>query len=97
MINLVGNSIKFCANGTIVIRVRNLTDQYIEISVIDDGVGISKENMSRLFKSFGKLPDADHINDQGVGLGLMISNILATRLSLNPQLQNFDTSNEAGL
>lgn len=56
--NLVGNAIKFARNGHIVIGAKSITENYVEISVTDNGVGISKENQSRLFTSFGKLEDA---------------------------------------
>jgi len=42
--NLVGNSIKFTHNGQIVIGARNVSTDLVEISVKDNGVGISKEN-----------------------------------------------------
>lgn len=51
----------------------------------DSGIGISKENLSRLFKAFGKIKtQADAaLNSQGIGLGLLISNKLAQQLSKN--------------
>jgi signal transduction histidine kinase/ActR/RegA family two-component response regulator len=54
------------------------SQHYTEIIVEDTGIGISKENIPRLFKLFGRLNQRDpHINKEGVGLGLAISQNLA--------------------
>lgn len=44
-------------------------------------MGIEEKNQSLLFSEFGKLDQTKDINPEGVGLGLMISNILAKRLA----------------
>ena len=45
----------------------------LQISVIDTGVGIAQENLSKLFLEFGKLDEHSVRNKQGTGLGLSIS------------------------
>lgn len=45
----------------------------IVISVIDTGVGITKEDRRKLFKLFGKVTNTRGMNTQGIGLGLVIS------------------------
>ena len=42
----------------------------IEIQVKDNGAGISKENIKKLFSDFGKLNEHKHMNVKGTGLGL---------------------------
>lgn len=56
----------------------------IQISVKDTGLGIKKEDLSKLFKAFGKVNDqADLLlNSHGVGLGLLISNLLASQINI---------------
>ena len=44
----------------------------IRIDISDTGVGIKKENLSKLFMDFGKLDEHSKINAQGTGLGLSI-------------------------
>ena len=44
----------------------------IRIDIQDTGVGIKKENLSKLFMDFGKLDEHSKINAQGTGLGLSI-------------------------
>ena len=41
--------------------------------VEDTGIGIGEENLSKLFKLFGKLDDDHKLNKNGTGLGLNIT------------------------
>ena len=45
----------------------------LKVEVIDSGIGISKEDHSKLFKMFGFINDRKQKNTSGIGLGLMIS------------------------
>lgn len=51
-----------------------MVDQYVKYSlkIQDSGVGISEENIDKLFLNFGKLGEHDHMNSAGTGLGLSI-------------------------
>lgn len=42
----------------------------------DTGVGIKEEDLSKLFRFFGKLQTSKSINKSGMGLGLNISKLL---------------------
>ena len=44
----------------------------LEVHVIDNGKGIRPEEMSSLFKKFGKLKRTALMNNEGIGMGLMI-------------------------
>ena len=54
----------------------------LQISVKDTGLGISEENISKLFKAFSKINGSADLalNSQGVGLGLVISNKIAFQI-----------------
>ncbi len=54
---------------------------YLQISVIDTGVGIKDEEKYKLFAAFGKLEDQQGLNKNGIGLGLTIANALSLALS----------------
>lgn len=70
--NLLSNALKYSpAGGEIDVRVRQLDDQ-AELSVRDEGIGISDEAQADLFKPFMRL-DATHYGVGGSGLGLYIS------------------------
>ncbi len=70
--NLVSNAIKFCReNGTIIISGKKLTD-CVEISVTDEGVGISSENIDKIFQDKGRFTTLGTKNETGTGLGLLL-------------------------
>ncbi len=48
----------------------------IVLSVLDDGVGVSPKDQTKLFKLFGCLSTTKKINTRGVGLGLAISRMI---------------------
>lgn len=43
-----------------------------EIRIQDSGIGISKENLPKLFMNFSKLEEHSSMNERGTGLGLSI-------------------------
>ncbi|CAD8051811.1 unnamed protein product [Paramecium primaurelia] len=78
LVNLVSNSFKF-ASSKIIILVTSIDSTSLRIGVQDDGIGISEEDQKKLFKSFSKVnsEESSKRNEQGVGLGLVISNQIA--------------------
>lgn len=72
--NLLGNSIKFTKNGDVKIKITQNND-FIKVAVSDSGKGISKEDMPKLFKKFGKLENSYETmaESNGTGLGLYIT------------------------
>jgi len=84
LINLLGNAFKFTFKGGVTIRIDLVSQNPLRIrfSVDDTGIGIKKEDQEKLFKMYGKIEQQDKkINTHGVGLGLTISNTLATLLN----------------
>ncbi len=70
--NLVGNAIKFTnENGTISISA-NREKSYCKISVKDDGVGISEENIAKIFRIDSKHKTPGTMGEKGTGLGLIL-------------------------
>ncbi len=71
--NLVMNSIKYgVENGTTEISVQNLNEEKLIISVTDNGLGISKEHLPRLFERFYRVDKSGNRKRGGSGLGLSI-------------------------
>lgn len=71
--NLVGNALKFTRkDGDIRISTRELLSKEIEISVSDNGVGISSERIERLFDLANNESTFGTSNEKGSGLGLVI-------------------------
>ena len=76
LINLLNNSVKFTNRGTIVLRMRwkevENDSGILKIAVEDTGIGISEENIGKLFTAFGQLDTKKNRNVEGTGLGLAI-------------------------
>ncbi len=75
--NLVGNAIKFTANGKVELSLKKvtLTDTKGKLmsSVADRGIGIPEQDNPRLFNPFTQLENTYTKRFQGTGLGLAIS------------------------
>ncbi|MCK7509000.1 MAG: HAMP domain-containing histidine kinase [Desulfobacterales bacterium] len=72
LLNLICNSIKFTHNnGKIDIETR-LKQEQIEISVIDNGVGMNEETINKLFKIDSSISTSGTAKEIGSGLGLLI-------------------------
>ena len=76
--NLVNNAGKFAPpDSTIDVRLSVATEPgYLQVSVTDQGVGISPENHAMLFKPFGRISGAGAAGTDGAGLGLFIARSL---------------------
>lgn len=73
--NLLSNAVKFTSEGAIILHVRLLEDA-VEISVRDSGMGMSAEEIERLFQPFERSERAKHQGIEGTGLGLAITRFL---------------------
>jgi two-component system heavy metal sensor histidine kinase CusS len=72
MSNLISNAIKYTPeHGSIKIDVNEI-DNDVCISVIDSGIGIDQQHISRLFDRFYRVDDSRSMQISGTGLGLSI-------------------------
>jgi len=85
LINLVGNAIKFTAEGSIVVAVEALAPApdragtaLLRFEVRDRGIGLSPEQRNRLFKPFQQADSSTSRQYGGTGLGLAICHKLCT-------------------
>jgi signal transduction histidine kinase len=60
----------------------------LQIIVEDNGVGISEENIKKLFKDYSRLNEHQDMNAQGTGLGLSISKKLVENMSGSVQVKS---------
>jgi signal transduction histidine kinase len=73
LVNLLGNAIKYTpAGGRVAFRVR-ASDQNLEISIEDTGVGIAADELPRVFEKFYRSSDPRVQEQKGTGLGLALS------------------------
>ncbi|MBS3954600.1 MAG: response regulator [Methylomicrobium sp.] len=74
--NLCSNAIKFTAQGEVIIAVEsvlNKGEEALRFSVKDTGIGLSEQQISRIFESFTQADSSTTRNYGGTGLGLSIS------------------------
>ncbi|MEH6590579.1 MAG: HAMP domain-containing sensor histidine kinase [Halioglobus sp.] len=73
-VNLLSNASKFTDKGYISLNAKTLADRpgWVEISVRDTGIGMDKEQQSRVFDAFVQADSATSANYGGTGLGLAI-------------------------
>lgn len=72
--NILENAIKYSnARGKIFIALRQNSEGFIEISVKDNGIGISEEGKKKIFEKFYRDPEAQKKEIVGSGIGLFIT------------------------
>ena len=70
--NLVANAVAYSGEDSTVLVTSKLHDGSVEISVVDQGIGIPPEEMDRIFERFYRVDPARHRSTGGTGLGLSI-------------------------
>ncbi len=73
LLNLVSNAIKFTPEGGTVTLSARLEPTAVEISVADTGIGISKDDQSKIFREFHQVDPGPGRREQGTGLGLALT------------------------
>ncbi len=69
--NLLDNAIKYCKEvPQVSVSTFDKPDGKIELKISDKGIGIEKENVSKLFDKFYRVPTGNVHNVKGFGLGL---------------------------
>ena len=77
--NLLSNAAKFTDSGSITVSARAEGDEAV-FCVRDTGVGISEEDLSRIFEEFYQATSPLHASAKGTGLGLSFAQVVATAL-----------------
>lgn len=95
MVNIIGNALKFTPNGgKVTVRFEQLnadsddTLAVIRFSVRDTGIGISKDNLSKVFNAFEQAESSTVKQYGGTGLGLAISSNLVKMMGSELKLES---------
>lgn len=72
MVNLISNAIKFSPESSVIKVEAKANLEFVEISVIDQGKGISEEFKKRIFERFSQMESGASSGNAGSGLGLAI-------------------------
>jgi signal transduction histidine kinase len=76
VLNLVDNACKFTKDGVVTVTARREADQ-LQVAVSDTGIGMTPEQVGRLFQAFTQVDSSAGRKYGGTGLGLAISQKLA--------------------
>ncbi|OUS28374.1 hypothetical protein A9Q99_12695 [Gammaproteobacteria bacterium 45_16_T64] len=78
LLNLCSNALKFTKDGGVTIEVGWSEEKSLmRFAVIDTGIGLSEEQLGRLFQEFSQADESTARNFGGTGLGLVISKTLS--------------------
>ena len=78
--NLINNAVKYTLPGGEILIDAAQLDGMLNITVSDNGVGMSKEQMDKIFNFTGVITSPGTRGEKGSGLGLMLSYELVTKL-----------------
>jgi signal transduction histidine kinase len=73
LFNLLSNAAKFTDHGTITLTVQREPDDWLTFAVSDTGIGMTEEQLGRLFEAFSQAEASTRSRYGGTGLGLAIS------------------------
>ncbi len=76
LLNLASNAVKFTERGAVRIEISRPDEAQLKISVADSGIGITAEQLDRLFRRFTQADSSTTRRYGGTGLGLAISKTL---------------------
>jgi signal transduction histidine kinase len=79
LLNLLSNACKFTKQGDVTLRARKVADgrDWVEFAVADTGIGMTAEQLAKLFQEFSQAEASTAKRYGGTGLGLAITRKLA--------------------
>lgn len=83
LMNLASNAVKFTKQGSVTIRADLVDESTLRLRVEDTGIGMSPEQVDKLFKPFSQADSSTSRRYGGTGLGLTISRNLARLMGGN--------------
>jgi signal transduction histidine kinase/CheY-like chemotaxis protein len=94
LLALLTNATKYTERGIITLNVE-LVDEQVEFKIIDNGLGMTSEQQSKLFQAFTQGDDGFTRKHDGMGLGLAITyrmaNLMGGKLTLTSEFQHGST------
>tara|TARA_E500000178_G_scaffold258143_1_gene254819 strand:- start:225 stop:2000 length:1776 start_codon:yes stop_codon:yes gene_type:complete len=85
--NLIANAIKYSPDGSTITLKSSITETDLTIEIADEGYGIEKQNLKRVFDRFYRTEKA-RAHSKGTGLGLSLVKQLSNRLDGNVSVES---------
>jgi two-component system CheB/CheR fusion protein len=77
--NFVSNAIKYSPKGSTVTLDTKVMDNYVVVSVTDEGIGIKPKDQKKIFQRFYRVADEEMKHISGFGIGLYLSSEIIQR------------------
>jgi signal transduction histidine kinase len=92
MTNLIENAAKYSNDNTKIIIKTDYSccPDYISVKIIDEGIGISPEDMDKIFTKFSRIDNPLTRKVQGSGLGLYITKVLVEKMNGQIRVESKD-------
>ena len=89
---LLSNAIKFSPKGgNVVVRLQEKSNGSAQISISDEGIGISKRHLKEIFNRFFQIDGSTTRTHEGLGIGLALVKDIVTahggKVSVNSKLE----------
>ncbi|MBP3569034.1 MAG: response regulator [Lachnospiraceae bacterium] len=84
IMNVVDNAVKFTNAGCVFIGIHFRRESYginLIVTIRDTGIGMTEENLERIFTSFNQVDSSRKRQEGGLGLGLAITNALINKMN----------------
>lgn len=86
--NLISNAIKYTNNHGEIFVILSQNSETLLFTIIDNGIGISKNEIDKVFHSFYRADSLNHSNIKGTGLGLSIVKRLCELLNITISIES---------
>jgi len=92
--NLLNNSIRFSPENSEIKIHLTLNDNFIHFTVHDDGIGIKKNQVNKIFDRFYRTDNSINSENKGLGLGLSITKGILEMMGGNISVKDIDKGSE---
>lgn len=79
ILNFISNAVKYSVEGEVTVTAEQ-NENSVTCTITDTGVGISEEDMNKLFEPFERFDSHIKVKTEGTGLGLYLTNKIVTEM-----------------